>query len=152
MYSAYNFTRKFVFAFVCALFLSVVAYADDTPVAVDQLPAAVKTFVAQKFPTQKILFAEKDSGLFEKTKYEVRLDDGTKAEVYKDGTWDKVENKSKGVPTSFVPKGIADYVKANYAATPVTKVDKEKYGYEVELSNGLELKFNEQFQLIGMDD
>jgi len=152
MYSAYKFAHKFVMAVVCAMFLSVAAFADDTPVAVDQLPAAVKTFVAQKFPAQKILFAEKDSGLFEKTKYEVRLDDGTKVEVYKDGTWNKVENKSKGVPTSFVPKGIADYVKANYAAFPVIKVDKKKYGYEVELSNDLELKFNEQFQLIGMDD
>ena len=152
MKSTYTFAHKFVLAIVCTMFLSVAAYADDSPVAIDQLPAAVKTFVVQNFPAQKILFAEKDSGFFEKTKYEVRLDDGTKAEVYKDGTWDKVENKSKGVPASFVPKGIADYVKANYAATPVTKVDKEKYGYEVELSSGLELKFNEQFQLIGMDD
>ena len=147
-----SYAHKFVMAIVCALFMSVAAFADDTPIAVDQLPAAVKTFVAQKFPAQKILFAEKDSGFFEKTKYEVRLDDGTKVEVYKDGTWNKVENKQNGVPASFVPKGIADYVKANYAAFPIIKVDKERYGYDVELSNDLELKFNEQFQLIGMDD
>ena len=63
-----------------------------------------------------------------------------------------MENKQKGVPASFIPKGIADYVKANYATTPVIKVDKERYGYDVELANDLELKFNEQFQLVGMDD
>lgn len=147
-----SYACKFVMAIVFALFLSVAAYADDTPIAVDQLPAAVKTFVAQKFPAQKILFAEKDSGFFEKTKYEVRLDDGTKIELFKDGTWNKVENKQKGVPASFISKGIADYVKANYATTPVIKVDKERYGYDVELANDLELKFNEQFQLVGMDD
>ncbi len=147
-----KFANKFVMAIVCALFLSVAAYADDTPITVDRLPAAVKTFVAQKFPAQKILFAEKDSGFFEKTKYEVRLDDGTKIELFKDGTWNKVENKQKGVPASFIPKGIADYVRANYATTPVIKVDKERYGYDVELANDLELKFNEQFQLVGMDD
>ena len=147
-----KFTNKFVMAIVCALFLSVAAYADDTPITVDRLPAAVKTFVAQKFPAQKILFAEKDSGFFEKTKYEVRLDDGTKIELFKDGTWNKVENKQKGVPAHFIPKGIADYVRANYATTPVIKVDKERYGYDVELANDLELKFNEQFQLVGMDD
>ena len=147
-----KFANKFVMAIVCALFLSVAAYADDTPITVDRLPAAVKTFVAQKFPAQKILFAEKDSGFFEKTKYEVCLDDGTKIELFKDGTWNKVENKQKGVPASFIPKGIADYVRANYATTPVIKVDKERYGYDVELANDLELKFNEQFQLVGMDD
>ena len=147
-----KFANKFVMAIVCALFLSVAAYADDTPITADRLPAAVKTFVAQKFPAQKILFAEKDSGFFEKTKYEVRLDDGTKIELFKDGTWNKVENKQKGVPASFIPKGIADYVRANYATTPVIKVDKEHYGYDVELANDLELKFNEQFQLVGMDD
>ena len=147
-----KFANKFVMAIVCALFLSVAAYADDTPITVDRLPAAVKTFVAQKFPAQKILFAEKDSGFFEKTKYEVRLDDGTKIELFKDGTWNKVENKQKRVPASFIPKGIADYVRANYATTPVIKVDKERYGYDVELANDRELKFNEQFQLVGMDD
>lgn len=144
--------HTFIIAIVCSLFFSVASFADDTPIAVDQLPAPVKAFVSKTFPAQKILFAEKDSGFFEKTKYEVRLDDGTSVEVYKDGTWNKVENKMNGVPANVVPKGIADYVKANYAATVIAKVDKERYGYEVKISNGLELKFNEQFQLIGIDD
>ena len=52
-----SYARKFVMAIVCTLLLSVAAFADDTPIAVDQLPAAVKTFVAQQFPAQKILFA-----------------------------------------------------------------------------------------------
>lgn len=144
--------RNFVMTVACILFLSVAGYADDTPVAADQLPAAVKTFVTKHFPKQKVVFAERDSDFLEKTKFEVRLDDGSKVEVYKDGTWNKVENKTSGVPAGFAPKGIADYVKANYAAFVVIKVEKERNGYEVELSNGVELKFNEQSQLIGMDD
>ena len=144
--------RKFVMTVACILLLSVAGYADDTPVVADQLPAAVKTFVAKHFPKQKVVFAERDSDFLEKTKFELRLGDGSKVEVYKDGTWNKVENKTSGVPAGLIPKGIAGYVKENYAAFPVIKVEKERYGYEVELSNGLELKFNEQSQLIGMDD
>ena len=34
----------------------------------------------------------------------------------------------------------------------ITKIDKERYGYDIELSNDLELKFNRQGALIGMDD
>ena len=34
----------------------------------------------------------------------------------------------------------------------VTKIDKEHYGYDIELSNGMELKFNHQGGLMGYDD
>lgn len=44
--------------------------------------------------------------------------------------------------------GIRDGVKASFSA----KTDKERYGYEIELSNDIDLKFNYQGVLIGMDD
>lgn len=134
------------------LFLSVSCFADDTPIPADKLPTAVKSFVQKQFPKQKILFAEEDSGFFETTKYEIRLDDGTSVEVLKSGEWKKLENKTKGISSSLIPSGIADYIKANYAGALTLKIEKEKYGYEVKLSSGLELKFNQQLQLIGMDD
>jgi hypothetical protein len=34
----------------------------------------------------------------------------------------------------------------------VSKIDKERYGYDIELSNDLELKFNHQGAIIGYDD
>ena len=45
-----------------------------------------------------------------------------------------------------------EYVKANFPGCIVTKVDKERYGYDIGLSNDLDLKFNYQGVLIGMDD
>ena len=32
------------------------------------------------------------------------------------------------------------------------KIDKEYYGYDVELSNEIDLKFSHQGELVGMDD
>jgi hypothetical protein len=34
----------------------------------------------------------------------------------------------------------------------ITKIDKERNGYEVDLANGLELKFNNQGAIVEMDD
>ncbi len=34
----------------------------------------------------------------------------------------------------------------------ITKIDKELYGYEIEINNGLELKFSPTGQLLGIDD
>ena len=134
-------------AFVCMM-VSNVALADDRPIPVEQLPASAKTFVTKNFQGKKILYAEKDWN-----SYECRLDDGTKIEFTSKGDWKKVDcNRMSAVPTALVPAAIKQYVKSNYGNCMITKIDKERYGYDIELSNDLELKFNNQGALIGMDD
>ena len=51
-----------------------------------------------------------------------------------------------------VPAPIANYVKTHFAGATVVMIDKERYGYDVELSNDLKLKFNKKGQLINIDD
>ena len=121
--------------------------ADDTPIPVDQLPEAARTFVQTNFKDQKIVYAEKDWNSFE-----CRLADGTKIEFTKKGAWKKIDRKNVAVPAALVPENIQKYVKDNFAGCTVTKIDKERYGYEIELSNDIDLKFNFQGALIGMDD
>ena len=43
-------------------------------------------------------------------------------------------------------------MKANFPGVFVVKVDKERYGYEIELSNELELKFDKKGNLMSIDD
>ncbi|MBR4388039.1 MAG: PepSY-like domain-containing protein [Prevotella sp.] len=66
--------------------------------------------------------------------------------------WDKIGCHMVAVPTALVPAAIQQYVKTSFGGTSVTKIDKERYGYDVELSNGMELKFNHQGVCIGYDD
>lgn len=140
-------TKFFLMAVLC-LMVSAVAKADDTPIAPDALPAEAKTFVATNFSGKKIIYAEKDWN-----SYECRLDDGTKIEFNKKGNWKKVDCQGMTpVPAALVPDAIKTYVKTNFEGCVVTKIDKERYGYEVELSNDLDLKFNYQGVLMGMDD
>ena len=139
-------TKFMLMALVC-LMMSSVCRADDTPISPEALPAAAKTFVQTNFPGQKIIYAEKDWN-----SYECRLDDGTKIEFNKKGNWDKVDCHMKAVPAAIVPEAIQTYVKVNFEGCIITKIDKERYGYEIELSNDIDLKFNYQGVLIGMDD
>lgn len=138
---------KYFFAALMCILVSNVAMADDTPIPVEQLPAAAKTFVQTNFKGKKILSAEKDWN-----SYECRLDDGTKIEFNRKGTWKKVDRHMIALPAAIVPAAIQQYVSTNFPGTVITKIDKERYGYEIELSSDIDLKFNYQGVLIGMDD
>ena len=130
--------------------MSLVA-CDDQVVAPTQVPVVIQTFVQQTFPGQTITYAEKDLELFG-YKYDVVLADGTQISFDTDNVWDKVKTVTSAVPAALVPAPVATYLNANFPAVTIVKLDKERYGYEVELANGLELKFNKQGALMEMDD
>lgn len=133
---------------VVGLMFSTAALADDIPVSVNQLPSSVKVFVRNNFKGKSIIYAEKDF----KT-YECRLSDGTKVEFTKKGDWKKVDsNDMTAVPSALVPTIIMKYVHCTFPGASITKIEKERYGYDIELSNDLELKFNRQGVLLRMDD
>ena len=138
---------KFFLAAIMCILVSNVAMADDTPIPVEQLPAAAKTFVQTNFQGKRIIYAEKDWN-----SYECRLDDGTKIEFNRKGTWKKVDCHMVAVPAAIVPATIQQYVETSFPGNIITKIDKERYGYEIELSNDIDLKFNYQGMIIGMDD
>ena len=138
--------KHFLMALLCLL-VSNVALADDTPIPVEQLPAAAKTFVQTNFEGKRIIYAEKDWN-----SYECRLDDGTKVEFNRKGNWKKVDCHMTAVPAAIVPQAIQQYVTTNFPGCIITKIDKERYGYDIELSNDIDLKFNYQGVIIGMDD
>lgn len=124
----------------------------DKPVVPEQLPAPIKTFVQQSFPGQTITFAQKDLELTG-WKYEIFLADGTHIDFDTDDVWDKIESPlTNPIPTVLIPQPVATTIQANYPDAMITKIDKERNGYEVDLANGLELKFNKQGAIVEMDD
>ena len=128
---------------------AVSTFADDRVITFEQIPAAAKAFVFNSFPGHTISHATIDTD-FGKTTYEVYLDNGTELEFDNNGTIEKVDCGFNAVPSSIVPEAIANYVRTHYPGTQVTKIDKKSYGYKVELSNNLELKFNHQGTMIAV--
>ena len=140
----------FLAALVCMMMQSVTTFASDRIIPKEQLPAAAQTFIQKTFPGQTISYAKVDSD--GRKTYEVRLSNGTEVEFDKNGTWDKVDCNYSAVPANLVPANIATYVKSNFPGATIVKIDKERYGYDIELSNDLELKFNKSGQMLRVDD
>lgn len=121
------------------------------PAATTQaVPDAVSAFVKQYFPNATIAGVERDHdhGL----EYDLYLSDGTEIDFDANNQWDNVDCHGKPVPAALVPKAIAAYVRSNYQNMAISKINREHYGYEIELANGLELNFDRSGNFMGMDD
>ena len=143
--------KSFIVSGIFALALLMTA-CSDKPVTADQLPAPITAFIQQHFPGQTISFAKKDVEITG-SQYEVVLADGTQIDFDSDDVWDKIQcTMTNPVPTALIPAPIVTHLQANFPDAMILKIDKERNGYEVELANGLELKFNQQGALMDMDD
>lgn len=63
-----------------------------------------------------------------------------------------MDTHTTAVPAALIPATIAQYVATNFAGQVITKIDKERHGYEIELSSGMDLKFNKGGAFMGFDD
>ncbi len=137
-----------------ALFSFVVtsAYADDDkPIQFAQLPQAAQQFVKQYFANEKIALAKMESDFFGKN-YDIIFANGDKIEFDGSGNWEEVKCRYSEVPADIVPAEIRKYIQSTYPEAKVVNLEKQRNGYETKLSNGWELEFNNQFQLVDMDN
>ncbi len=142
---------KRIFAFIALSVAAVsIAKADDRPVTFTQLPAAAQTFINTNFPDEKISYATRDDD-FILPEYSVVFVSGTKLQFTNSGAMEKIESRA-GVPATFIPVQIKDYVNLHYPDAAFTGYEIGRRSYEVTLSNRLELKFNKNFLLIEIDD
>ena len=56
------------------------------------------------------------------------------------------------VPAAIIPEEILKYMIANYPETKILEIEHDSEGYEIKLSNRLEIKFNNKFQVVDIDD
>lgn len=124
---------------------------NDKPITVTQLPQTAQQFIKTHFPKEKVAFAKLERDFLETT-YEVLFTNSTKVEFYKDGEWKEVDCKYSTVPAKIVPAQIAQYVAQNYPDAQVVQIDRDRRDYEVKLTNGWELTFDLNFNLIDIDD
>ena len=152
-------------AVICMMMQSVSAFAQDQFVSTEKLPSAITSFIQKHFPGQVIDYANIDTEFadtdfdddfdgddFDDTIYEVCLNNGVELDFDMNGNWRKVDCYYMTVPMQIIPSTIAQYVGIHFSGHDIVKIDKINYGYEVELSNGLEVKFNHQGELITIDD
>ena len=125
---------------------------NDRPITLEQLPAAAQTFLKTHFADLTLAYAVEDPK-FVGSEYEVTYTDRTEVDFRSNGEWSSVERRYAAVPASVVPTQISAYVaKSSFSNQYIKKVERDAYTWEIELSNGIEIKFDREFHVIDIDD
>ena len=105
-----------------------------------QIPQQSQAFINKYFSSCSIVLVE--------------IEDEEDGREYSDlqGNWKRVARKKSGVPLTLIPNTIQQYVKTNYPNDVVTKFSKKDYGFKLELSDDMDLRFNKQGQFIEVVD
>ncbi len=137
-----------------ALFATFAAIADERPITKQELPKGAIKFLAHYFEKDMVTYATIDKDLMT-TEYKVVLKSGAEVEFDSKGRWESIESPRGGsVPQELIPS----YVTAELAKVfsnvklRVIKLSKDGKNLEVELSNGVELKFNSKGKVIEIED
>ena len=130
------------------------AFIDSYVIDRKNLPEQARQMLSEYFPKAKVSLIKVDRHLLKKTDYDVKLVNGTKIEFTNAGKWKSVDCKTREVPEGLVTKPIRNYIKKNFPDVKIVKIEKKSGGYEIVLSDGVELKFNllGQFKSMEMDD
>lgn len=108
------------------------------------LPQAAQNVISTQFKA-KVSIIKVDKTMGRVDEYEVVLTDGTEITFDRSGNWKDIETSaSTAVPKTFVPKGVADYVAKNHKSRKIVGIEQDRGGYEIELSDGIDIKFDRQ--------
>lgn len=88
---------------------------------------------------------------FLKKSYDLVFINGDKLEFDSDGNWKEMKCRTLTVPASAIPAGINKFVTENYPDAKVVHIEKDRYEYEVKLSNFWEIKFDLKCNVIDLD-
>lgn len=143
--------KKIVTLLLSLAFFASIANAYDKPIDYEQLPSAAKSFIEADFPMQTIAYITKDTDLLD-TAYNVHFANGMEIEFNSKGEWKEISSVSSPIDSKYIPRQIIDVVATRWPGEKFKKIERYKYGYEVELTNHLELKFDKMFRLTEIDD
>ena len=145
--------KKFIFVMLAFLSLGTLAVKADKDyvITMNRLPAKARQFVKSHFAAVKVSYIKEERDFF-KRNYEILFADGSKVEFAGNGDWVEVDCRFSEVPWSVVPAAITAYVQEHFPDVTVRKIERERGGYDVKLSNKLELFFDKSLKLRNIDD
>lgn len=145
--------KKILLSLIAIMCIAVSACARDTYSrnAAD-LPKAAQTILKSNFKGNvSLIKIDKDFGRI--SEYEVILTDGTEITFDNSGNWKEIEmRQNTSVPSKLIPQGIVSEVNRAQKGTKIIGIEKDRRGYDVTLSNGIEMKFNSQGVFLRYDD
>lgn len=142
--------KKIVMTLVALAAFATALSADDKPITFEKLPTPAKDYIQTNFPGEKTTMVTKDDDLIF-ADYTVMLSNGIMLEFEHSGALTLISSPD-GIPAELVPVSIRNYVQAHYPDAGYLDFEIGKRTYEVKLTNRMELKFNNNFHIIEIDD
>jgi len=135
-------THLFPIVLTALILQSNTCIAGNKRIPSSDLPQTAQAFLKMHFPQEIVTYVEVDRIV--NPTYEVWLTDGTKVEFINNGTMSSIECPFTPVPSTIVPIMIHRYAEQRYPGTEIInfKINDNENIIEVELDNGIELKFN----------
>lgn len=113
-------------------------------------PEQIVAFVKQYFPKATISSCIKDGN-----EYEVILSDGTQLEFDRSCVWKEIDCSHAtvytAVPAGLVPAKISSHVASKFTGKNIVKLTRDGRKWDVELSSGLEIEFDSNFNVREVD-
>lgn len=144
--------KKLTFLFVCMFAMSLTVWAaKDKPIQVTDMPKQAQRFIQKYFSDHSVAMAKMETDFMSKS-YDVIFTNGDKVEFDKKGNWTNIDCEHSVIPVEVVPAAIKEYVQKQYPAAKILKLEiTDRKGYELELSNGVEIDFDKHFRVIDFD-
>ena len=142
--------KRFLLLIAATLTFSA-ASAQDSKVTFNDLPADAINFVREHFLVDHIASVWKDTD-YNDEEYTVIFRDGLEIEFNGNGDWKELKARHGKVPDHVVPEKILAHVSATFPFESIKEVSRNltKKRYKVELTDDQELKFDENFNFIGV--
>ncbi len=144
--------KKLFLLFVVSIVAVMPILADnDKMVTREELPEKAQIFIDTHFVNVDVLYAkaERDMGII--TSYDVVLEGDVKIEFNRTGEWMSVDCERSQVPNAVLPQGVLDYVTKKFAKAYVVEIERNMMGYDVKLSNDLDLDFDKNGKFLRVD-
>ncbi|MFD2519204.1 PepSY-like domain-containing protein [Salinimicrobium flavum] len=128
----------------------------DEDIAVANLPQKIRDFIALHYPTATIEEAERENN----GNYEIELSNDVEIIFDSNGDFlgqavDSSPNDDKDdddIAIEDLPEVITNYINEHYHNVSIIEAEMEDNGYEIGLSNGMELKFDSDGKFLSAED
>lgn len=120
---------------------------NEQRITLEQLPKVAQTTISTYFNGKKIAKVEKETDR-SNIEYTVEFSNNDDIKFDKNGDWTEIDGS---VPTKLIPTEIQKVVASKYPHKSIIQIEKDKNGYDVELSNGVDLEFDKKYNLKKVD-
>lgn len=117
---------------------------------INDLPVQARTTLSKHFAGTEMSYIKIDKEVFSTT-YEVRLNNGMEVKFDSKGNWIEVDGNHRPVPDVFVPQQIKDAANGMFPGESIIQIEKDNRGWEIELSNDVNIKFDKKFRIREVD-